>query len=553
VNIIKVLIVSIAAKNIHKALAPWCLKAYADQYASDCEILIQESNVNENIGDIVAGIYSQLPNIIGLSTYIWNVEAIRKISETLKKLLPSCIIVLGGPEVSFEKSLDDYPNIDYIIRGPGETAFCGFINSVKLGQLPANRIIKGNNHNFCDLPTPYTEEYFDSFRADRMVSIKNQLVYYESSRGCPFSCAYCLSCSSRGVQYLPLTRVKEEIDLLLSHGAKCIKFVDRTFNADKSRAAEILNYILKLQTDCTFHFEAAADLFDLDLLDIISAMPVNRVQFEIGIQSVNPQTLSAVARKTDTEKALSNIRQLIGMKNCHIHVDLIAGLPIETTETFAKAMNQCLAARPHMLQLGFLKMLKGSAIREHSDEYDYMYCDYAPYEVLRSNTMSAGDIFMLKCVERVIDKFYNSGMFINSLQYAAENLFDTEFELYKKLSDYCSGIGNIKVSLKHSYTILLKFLLLYGNQDEAEHYIKLDCLTFDVKGLLPDSIARCRNKDIELQLKAGPEYKDINIRVEHFRFDNKKRLFIYDGKDPVSKAFRVMELLENGQIRLQFA
>lgn len=541
-NAIKVLIVSIAAKNIHKALAPWCLKGYADQYASDCDILIQESNVNENIGDVIAGIYGQSPDIIGLSAYIWNIEHVIKIAGTVKKLLPSCMIVLGGPEVSFDDSLGAYPYADYVIQGVGEVAFAELINSIIAGNAPDNRIITGSSRSFCDFPSPFTPAYFSSFESDRMTSIKNQLIYYESSRGCPYNCAYCLSCATQGVHYLPLERVKAELNLLLSHGAKCIKFVDRTFNADKDRAAEILEYISNLKTDCTFHFEAAADLFDNRLLAIIAVMPVNRIQFEIGVQSVNPQTLSAVARKTDIEKALSNIRQLTAINNCHIHVDLIAGLPFETTETFADALNQCLATRPHMLQLGFLKMLKGSALREKVADYDYLYCEYAPYEVLKSNAMSAGDLLMLKGVERVIDKFYNSGMFVNSLQYAAEKLFDTAFELYKKLSDYCTDIVNIKVSLKNSYTILLSFLLLYGPKDEAEHYIKLDCLTFDAKGLLPDGIPRCRDKDKEVQLKSKPEYKDINIRVEYFCDDNKKRLFVYDNKNPISRAYTVFEI-----------
>lgn len=550
---IKALLVTINAKNIHKALAPWCIKAYCGQYATGCEIAVQESNINEPAGDIIGSIYEALPDIIGLSAYIWNVELVIKIAGTIKKLLPSSIIVLGGPEVSFEESLDAFSFADYIIQGPGEVAFGELIESLATGKACSKRLITGSSKMFCDFASPFTQEYFASFKTDRMASIENQLIYYESSRGCPFKCAYCLSSATQGAQYLPLERVKAELDLLLSHGAKCIKFVDRTFNADKNRAAEILEYIANLKTDCTFHFEAAADLFEMDLLHIISAMPLNRVQFEIGIQSVNPQTLSAVARKTQTKKALSNIRQLIAMKNCHIHVDLIAGLPFETVETFAEAVNQCLATRPHMLQLGFLKMLKGSAIRNQSAKYDYLYTEYAPYEMLRSNTMSAGDLFMLKGVERVIDKFYNSGMFINSLQYAAEKLFDTEFELYKKLNDYCVDIVNIKVSLKNSYTILLGFLQFYGPKDEAEHYIKLDCLTFDVKGLLPDGISRCRDKDTEGQFRSRPEYKAINIRVEDFKYDNKKRLFVYDIKHPVSKAFRVMELQENGQIGLQFA
>ncbi|MEI6580453.1 MAG: DUF4080 domain-containing protein, partial [Eubacteriales bacterium] len=271
-------------------------------------------------------------------------------------------------------------------------------------------------------------------------------------------------------------------------------------------------------------------------------MPVNRVQFEIGIQSINPQTLCEVSRQTDVIKALSNISRLTAMNNCHIHVDLIAGLPFETLVTFAGAINSCLAVKPHMLQIGFLKMLKGSAIREQSDKFDYIFGDYAPYEVFKSNCMSYDDIIALKGIERVIDKFYNSGMFINTLEYAAAKLFESEYELFCRLSIYCEDIGNIKVSLKNSYSILLDFLSPYAVKSEVEHFIKLDSLTFDVQGMLPESIAQCRDRTTEYELKKTPEFMNKSIRAEFFEFDNKKRLFVYNNKNPISKAYKIVEL-----------
>jgi len=542
VSIIKVLLVSINAKNIHKSTALWCLKAYCGQHIQGCEIIIQENNINENINDISSGIYRNSPDVVGFSCYIWNIELIIKLTGTITKLLPSCKIVLGGPEVSFEKSFDDYPFADYIVQGAGESAFCELLDSLEKGKETGKLIIAGVNCSFAGLPSPYTEEYFASFQTDKMSSIKNQLVYYESSRGCPFSCAYCLSSATAGVPCLPMERIKEELLLILSHGAKCIKFVDRTFNADKARAAAILKFICSLETECTFHFEAAADLFDEFLLAVIAEMPVNRVQFEIGIQSVNLETLDAVSRKTNLDKSFDNIRKLTDMKNCHIHVDLIAGLPFETIETFAQAINRCLSAKPHMLQLGFLKMLKGSAIREHAGQYDYIFANYAPYEVFQSSSMTYDDIITLKGIERVIDKFYNSGMFINTVEYAMAKLFNNGYELFLKLAVYCENIGNIKVSLKNSYSILLNFLLPYAEKEEAEHYIKLDCLTFDVQGMLPDSIAQFRDKGLESEIRNSPELKNKSIRVEFFSFDNKKRLFIYGQKNPISKEYAVLEL-----------
>lgn len=520
----------------------WCIKAYCDNNAAGCEFAVYESHINEPIGNIIGEIYKTSPDVIGFSTYIWNTDQVVKMTGAIKKILPACIIVLGGPEVSFETNLENYPSADYLIQGAGETAFSQLTHSIAKGIAPQKKVIKGDNSDFSDFPSPFTADYFQSSQTNAMASVKNQLVYYESARGCPFNCAYCLSSVTQGVQYLPLQRVKDELDLLLSQGAKCVKFVDRTFNVDKNRMAEILEYIHSLNTDCTFHFEVAADLFDKRLLRIIAAMPVNRVQFEVGIQSVNPQTLAAVSRKTNLEAALENIRVLSAMNNCHVHVDLIAGLPYETKKTFALAINRCLVARPHMLQLGFLKMLKGSELRKQEEELDYLYTDYAPYEVLKSNAMSTAELLELKGIERVMDKFYNSGMFVNSLQYAASRLFETEYDLFRLLGEYCEGIGSIKVSLKNSYTILLGFLLRYGEKDEAEHYIKLDCLTFDAKGLLPEGVKPLRDTAAEAELKNKPEYKKKNIRVERFGFNNKKYLFVYNDKDPISKAYTVKEL-----------
>lgn len=542
---IKVLLVSIDAKNIHKPLSPWCIKAFCDKHTQSFIIEILEHNINDNIGDIISHIYINTPDLIGLSCYIWNIELILKIAKSIRKLIPSCLIVLGGPEVSFEIDLDKFPFADYIIQGPGEESFCELAENIKKGNKPPDKIIAGSNRTFTELPSPFTDEYFDSFQTNKMSSIENQLIYYESSRGCPFSCSFCLSSATQGVQALPVLRVKEDLLKIISRGAKCIKFVDRTFNADKTRAREILKFIHGLDTDCTFHFEVAADLFDEEMLHIIAAMPVSRVQFETGIQSVNQKTLNTVCRKTDIEKALINIKKLTDMKNCHIHIDLIAGLPFDTPETFAQAIDSCLTINPQMLQIGFLKMLKGSSIRKTSEKYDYIYADYAPYEVFKSNTMTCDELIHLKAMGKVIDKFYNSGMYRNSLQYAAEKLFKSQYEFFSELSYFCRNKGNIKVSLKNSYTILLDFLLNFGDEKEAEHYIKLDCLTFDIKGMLPDRIKQYRDKMTESELKNKTELGKTSIRVESFEFDNEKRLFVYDNKDPISKGYRVFELNES--------
>lgn len=540
---IRVLLVSISAKNIHKPLAPWCLKAYCDFHNTQCEIEIAEFSINDNLNGMLGKIYTSAPDVLAFSCYIWNIEQVGKLANMAKKLMPNCVIVLGGPEVSFETPSNSFPYANYIVQGAGEVAFYNLLEALQPGNAHQEcAIITGFSEPFSSFPSPYTEEYFNSFTKSKMAGLANQLIYYESSRGCPFNCSYCLSSVSDALEYLPLERVKDDLALLVSKGASCIKFVDRTFNADKRRAKEILSYIYSLDTQCTFHFEAAGDLFDEELLELIARMPAARVQFEIGIQSTNKPTLDAVGRKTDIEKSLASIKRLASIGNCHIHVDLIAGLPHETIKTFFSAVDSCIYARPNMLQLGFLKLLKGSALRQNSAMLGYCYTDYPPYEALKSSDMSFHDIIILKGVEEVVDKFYNSGMYKNSIWYAIEKLFRRPYQLFYELSLYANKNGGIKVSLKGAYTLLYNFLLQYGDKTQVEHVIKLDCLTHDAKGMLPAVLPQQRDKAAEIAYKKHPSRNYKNIRIEYFDYDGKYRLFNYEVKDKVTASYEVVVL-----------
>lgn len=546
-----VLLTALSAKNIHKTLAPWCLKAYADVHNPQSNVFIQEHTINEDLADIADEIYAAHPDVIGFSCYIWNIEQVLKLSHMIKQYLPNCVIILGGPEVSFTKEKEEYPYADYILQGAGEETFSALLSQLEKGEKTEQRIMHTVcNSSFALFPSPFTEAYFSSFATGKMASIQNQLVYYESSRGCPFSCGYCLSSVTKGVQFLPIDRVKKELALFVFHGAKCVKFVDRTFNADKKRAKEILRYIAGLETTCTFHFEVAADLFDEEMLQIIAKMPIERVQFEIGIQSIHEETLKHVQRKTDLELVYANIQQLLEKQNCHVHVDLIAGLPCDSLETFAQAINFCFALKPHMLQLGFLKLLKGSQLRTDSEKWDYVYNPYPPYQIFKSNAMSFETIILLKEIEKVVEKFYNSGMFIHSVTYAAETLFTSAYHFFFELALYCTG-KNVKLSLKNAYTLLMEFLLAYGKEEDVKHYIKLDALTFDYKGILPDAIAEHREKAWETTYKRQSDKKVNKIRIEYFPFDEQTRLFIYDVKNPISKAFSVRILQQEEQKLLE--
>jgi len=537
----KVLLTALSAKAIHKTLAPWCLKAYCDAHVPACEVIVQEHTINDHMGDIVTEIFQAAPDVVGFSCYIWNIEQVVKTAQMLKKYLPQCIIILGGPEVSFEADCSNYPFADYIIQGAGEAALAGLITELMDGKTAHGEIITSCPVPMRDLPSPYTEAYYASFGAGRMGAIQNQLVYYESARGCPFSCTYCLSSSFQGVDELPISRVLVELDDLVAHGATCIKFVDRTFNANRKRAAEILRHILTMETTCTFHFEVAADLFDPELLTLISQMPTRRVQFEIGIQSTNDATLSEIDRKMQIEEVLQNIQTLVGFGNCHIHVDLIAGLPFETMESFAKGIDACISVRPHMLQLGFLKLLKGTKIRENRAEYGYVYNDFAPYEVFCSDGINFQEMIKLKEIEAVVDKFYNSGVFVNTINYAIDHGFGCAYPFFEALADCCKG-KNLKVSPKQAYTILLHFLLQHMDKAQAEHVIKLDALTFHTKNVLPDEIAVNRDKRGEETFRRSVQPWYHNVRVEFFDYDRKTRVFVYDKKDEMQNAYQVIEL-----------
>ncbi len=522
----KIILTALSAKQLHKTLSVWCLKAYAEERVNDIDILVREFTINDRLSYIKDSLYQEKPDIIGFSCYIWNIEQVIKIAEMLKKLMPELIIILGGPEVSFETDIMIFPFADYIIKGTGEASFTELVENIGSGNRPTERIISGQQIDLSKLPTPYTANFFDTLEP-------GQLVYYESSRGCPFSCSYCLSSLTEGVDYLPLEQVFHDLMLFSNKKIGCVKFVDRTFNANKKRANEILNFIKNMDTETTFHFEAAGDLFDEKMLGIIAAMPVKRVQFEIGIQSLNDNSLCAVNRKTDLDKVLDNIKKLVKFGNCHIHIDLIAGLPFENMESFTVGVDMCLALNTNMLQLGFLKLLKGSEIRKNADKYSYIYNAYPPYEVFQNEFLSADEIIKLGKIESLIDKYYNTGMARETISFAVEKYFKSGYYFFEKLAEFSEAKINMKLSLKNTYTLLYTFLLRFFDETEAAHYIKLDCLSFDSKGILPAGIAINRDKKLECTLKT----KGDNIRAEIFDFDGKTRIFNYDKRNPITNKF----------------
>ncbi len=447
---IKLLLVAVNAKYVHTNIAVRYISRYNKSKNKNCEFC--EFTINEPYSSVLAKLFEADCDVYGFSCYIWNIEYVLKLCQSLKRLRPERKILLGGPEVSFDSQqlLEKNPFVDYIICGEGELAVESFLTNP-----PQNRcVIYGEKlSSLEDLPFPYSDE-------DLEVVVKGEkLVYYEASRGCPFSCSYCLSSVDLGVRVLPIERVKREISLLVQNKVQTIKFVDRTFNADKKRAAEIWKYCKELEGETQFHFEIGADLLDDELIDLLSENGAEKFQFEIGVQTVNEKSLLAVSRKMDIAKLFKNVIKMRSETDVKLHLDLIAGLPYEDFSSFQETFNKVYSLNPHVLQLGFLKLLKGSRLRGEASKYGICFCDFAPYEVFYTDCLSFAEITKLKAIEDVLERYFNSGRFCDTLKVALR-YFKSPFDFYNQLSEYWTFFGLVGQGVKRIslYSHLYDFL-----------------------------------------------------------------------------------------------
>ncbi|NLM58126.1 MAG: B12-binding domain-containing radical SAM protein [Clostridium sp.] len=559
----KTIIIAVNSKYIHSSLAPWYLKAACK---SNCgTIKVMEFTINDNPDSVLSRIYAEGCDIAAFSCYIWNINFILKVAENLKKILPNIKIVLGGPEVSYDPQqvLELHPFVDFVIFGEGESAFnelLGFLNGVgkelydikglsyrEDGRITVSKIFP-LEQDLDSIPSPYNNEMLSC--------IGNRIVYFESSRGCPFSCSYCISSTFEGVRYFSLDRVKKDLRFLMAAGVKLVKFVDRTFNCNKDRAKSIFEFIINNAGNTVFHFEAAADLFDEEIIEILSRAPKGLIQFEIGIQSTNEVTLEAVKRKTNIKKVLYYVKRLMELGNIHIHVDLIAGLPFEDYSSFRKSFNDVYNLFPHQLQLGFLKMLKGSAIRNESLKYGYKFREYPPYEILGNEFLSYEDIVKLKRIEEVLERYYNSARFERSLKYIINGFFDSPFEFFEEFSLFYlkEGCFERSISSRELYTILLKFIAESNRKVDLtllNELLKFDFLISDNTNNLPVGIERIFKESFKTKcfefLKTSdniakflpdfcgePPKKIFNrVHFELFRYDITENVSIPTKKDTV--------------------
>lgn len=461
----KILLAACNAKYIHSNLAVYDLQAYASDYAD--HIVLKEYTINQQKDDIMRDIYLEHPDVVCVSCYIWNLSFVKELMADLIKILPGADFWAGGPEVSYdaEKFLTENSEFKGVMVGEGEETFkelAGYYveknpqdlkNMTGICYRDGDQIIHNGWRQIMDLSSiPFIYKDLSEF--------KNRIIYYESSRGCPFSCSYCLSSIDKKLRFRDTETVKKELQFFIDNKVPQVKFVDRTFNCKHDHAMAIWKYINEHDNGVTnFHFEISADLLREEELQEMSTMRPGLIQLEIGVQSTNPDTIKAIHRTMDFEKLKGIVDRIHSFGNIHQHLDLIAGLPYEDYDSFRHSFNDVYALKPQQLQLGFLKVLKGSHMMEMCREYGIVYKTQEPYEVLSTKWLDYDHVLKLKTVENMVEVYYNSGQFQNTLEYL-EKFFPDAFSIYERLGSFYmeKGYGDVSHTRMRRYEILLEFL-----------------------------------------------------------------------------------------------
>lgn len=473
------LLVALNAKYIHSNPALYSLRAYAGENAS--HVQIAEYTINNRPEDILSEIYKRRPDAIGFSCYIWNWSMIQDIVTELHKLMPTLPIWLGGPEVSFdgEDILKQFPYLAGIMVGEGEATFSEVLAHYLSGEKTLEEIaglVLPQGATAVRAPLLMSEI---PFLYNNLEDFKNRIIYYESQRGCPFRCSYCLSSIDKSVRLRNLDVVKKELQFFLDNKVSQVKFVDRTFNCNHNHAMEIWRYIHENDNVVTnFHFEIAGDILNGEEIELLGKMRPGLVQLEIGVQSTNEETLQEIRRVMDISKLKQVTETIRKGGNIHQHLDLIAGLPFENYERFGRSFNEVYAMKPHQLQLGFLKVLKGSYMHEKAEDYGLVYTDKPPYEVLYTKWLSYEDVCKLKKIEEMVELYYNSNQFTHTLP-LLEKAFEAPFALYEALADFYEkkGLFVETPSRMYRYQVLLDFTKVYDARNEG---LYKELLTYDL-------------------------------------------------------------------------
>lgn len=569
----KVILAALNAKYIHSNLALRYLSRFQNNNQKH-HVETMEFTINQRLDFIAEELFRKQPDVVLFSCYIWNVEMLRQLCPILKKIMPDCVIGFGGPEVSYESEtfLRENPAVDFVMRGEGELVFTKYLehldagNPATLGEIESLTYRQGDEifstpqmhpMDLALLPFPYEDDFSD---------VQNQIIYYESSRGCPYHCGYCLSSVENGVRFVPLDKVLPDLQKFLDKNVPQVKFIDRTFNCKKSHAMAIWKYLHEHDNGVTnFHFEITADLIDQETIDFLKTVRKGLFQFEIGVQSTNPQTIRAINRNVDFAALLEIVQQIKDGGNIHQHLDLIAGLPYEDYDSFGRSFNDVYALHPEQLQLGFLKVLKGSMLHQKQKEFEIVYHDTAPYEVLTTHELPYADTLRLKYVEEMVETYYNSGRFLHTLAYLVP-LYESPFAFFETLSQFWVGenyhyLGLSKMGL---FDVLWRFVEQNPKVDKRklQWEMKFDIALHEKPKKLPAWLTVTNEEQWHdkvfafygnpaLWQKCLPHYKSNKeaIRQTHLEVfgDEKQKavLFDYGKRDLLGNAeYKIMETAE---------
>lgn len=512
----KLVIAALNAKYVHTSLSVRCLYAAVRDL---CDCSFKEYTINDSLESIAAELYMTGADVIAFSCYIWNIEIVRKIAEILSIANPGIKIIFGGYEVMYDAKdvLEENPAVDFIAIGEGEIVFRNLISALCENRFPSD--VKGIAYRGADgaVLTPPEDASVNldevPFVYDESIEeIKDRIIYYESSRGCPYSCTYCLSGDSARVRFKDVEKVKKELKFFIDRQVKLVKFVDRTFNANPKRAREIFKYIIDNSTSTCFHMELAGDLLDRETIELLKNAPRGIMQFEIGVQTTNPRTMRAIDRKIPFDALRSNVAEIIEQGNIHVHLDLIAGLPYEDMESFKSSFNDVMSIRPHVLQLGFLKLLKGSEMRLADSSHEFRYRSCPPYEVISNAYIGYSELLELKRVENVLDKLYNSGSFKKTMDLLLEKYADS-YKLFFEISEYMRKMFPSGQSLSKQALFESVYNCFKDMGTELAEALKYDYLLALRAAKRPVWFGEYDRALVE---KAYEIFKDENIKRERF-------------------------------------
>lgn len=550
-----VLLVALNSKFIHSNLAVHSIATAYDNYRNKYKVdlpkvFVNEFSINDTEDSIISEIFSKIPDVVAFSVYIWNCDFVHKLCKKIKLIAPETKIILGGPQVSFgpnSTKLEDC-DYDYIVKGEGERAFFCLVNEIferDFVALPEWNFSFDGKTASCK-NAENLDEYSFVYNDYNIMCFDNRIIYYESSRGCPFRCAYCLSSVCGKVRGLDIERVKSDLKFFLTHNVRQVKFVDRTFNYDKKRAVEIWKYLIENADDnyTNFHFEIGADILDKNSLDVLSKAPKGLIKIEAGIQSFNEKTLQEINRSCDLETLSENLKKVLSFENINIHSDLIIGLPYEDIDSFKNSFIKAYSIKSHQLQLGFLKLLPGAPLNDMIEKHGYIFSPNPPYEIVSNKYLTSFEILFLKKFEDVFEKLFNSGRFVLSLNFL-EKYFKNPYEMFEKITKFFEEKNLIfsSVSSKTLYCFLHKFFVEFcqENSKEFDELLLLDYYCSERSEQIPIDLKYLTSHQKELKEELSKTVSDKNKNSVRLIGD-KAYIFNYESKDPVNERYSFSQI-----------